>query len=91
MHNNREIEDYGSIRAQEEWSRTIEPLGFYKGGLAARLGFISAVVPECLPDRLELVSFINEYEFIYDDSVDKLSDEEVCYHTLLFTSMMTSP
>jgi hypothetical protein len=79
VHRNRELEDYGSIRAQQDWSKSVEPLGFYKGGLAPRLGFISAVVPECLPDRLEFVSYVNEYEFIYDDAVDRLDDAEVSY------------
>ncbi|GAB1317175.1 hypothetical protein MFIFM68171_07385 [Madurella fahalii] len=76
VHRNRDLEDYGAIRAQEDWSRSVEPLGFYKGGLASRLGFISAVVPECLPDRLEYVSYVNEFEFIYDDMVDKLNDAD---------------
>ena len=79
VHNNRELEDYGSIRAQHDWSKTIAPLGFYKGGLTLRLGFLSAVVPECLPDRLEFLAYVNEFEFIYDDMTDKLEDCQVSF------------
>ncbi|KAK3393827.1 isoprenoid synthase domain-containing protein [Podospora didyma] len=77
VHKNRELEDYGSIRAQEDWSKAVKPLGFYKGGLGPRMGFISAIVPECLPDRLEYVSYANEFEFIYDDMVDVWNDAEI--------------
>jgi hypothetical protein len=86
VHNNRELEDYGCIRAQHDWSNTIAPLGFYKGGLTSRLGFLSAVVPECLPDRLEFLAYVNEFEFIYDDMTDKLEDCQVC---VFFSSLFS--
>ncbi|KAH6670533.1 isoprenoid synthase domain-containing protein [Halenospora varia] len=39
----------------------------YKGGLSHPCSFVGATVPECLPDRFELLSYANEYSFLYDD------------------------
>lgn len=38
----------------------------YKGGLSHPYSFVGATVPECLPDRFELLSYANEYAFLYD-------------------------
>lgn len=59
-------EDVGSIRAQEDWSRFVSPIKHYKGGLAPRFNFMSVTIPECLPDRLEIVSSMNEFAFLHD-------------------------
>lgn len=56
----------GTLRAQNDWNRCVRPLANYKGGLGEAFGFIRACVPECLPERLETVSYANEFAFLYD-------------------------
>lgn len=59
-------ETKGSLRAQKDWSDNVKPVTGYKGGLADRFSFISVAVPECRPERLEAISYANEYAFLYD-------------------------
>lgn len=42
----------------------------YKGGLGDPFTFVSVTVPECHPDRLELISYANEFAFLYDDKME---------------------
>ncbi|KAL8703562.1 MAG: hypothetical protein Q9201_003266 [Fulgogasparrea decipioides] len=35
------------------------------------LSFITAAVPECLPDRMEITSYALEFGFMHDDVIDK--------------------
>lgn len=60
------LEDFGAIRAQQDWSRYVRHVGAYKGGLGPSLSFISVTVPECLPERLEILAYANEFAFLYD-------------------------
>lgn len=66
VHNNPIKEEIGTIRAQEDWNRLINPIRHYKGGLAAEHSFMAMCVPECLPDRLEIISYANEFAFLHD-------------------------
>lgn len=59
-------EDIGAIRAQEDWSRLITPMKNYKGGLSYQYGLMQVAVPECIPERLEIISYANELAFLYD-------------------------
>ena len=59
-------ENEGAIRAQEDWAKFVGPVGHYKGGLGAEFTFIRVTVPECLPERLEILSYANEFAFLYD-------------------------
>lgn len=59
-------EDTGSIRAQEDWSRLVQPLEHYRGGLATKYNFMSISIPECLPERLCIISYANEFAFLHD-------------------------
>ncbi len=59
-------EDVGAIRAQRDWSRLVQALNEYKGGLAASFNFMSVSVPECIPERLEIISYANEFAFLHD-------------------------
>lgn len=59
-------EDIGAIRAQEDWSRLITPMKGYKGGLSRKYGLMQVGVPECRPERLEVISYANELAFLYD-------------------------
>ena len=69
MHENWDLEEIGTIRAQEDWRNLVGPLGFYKGGLGPRFNLMAIAVPECLPSRLEIISYANEFAFLYDGSV----------------------
>ena len=65
-HNNSIKEDIGAVRAQEDWTKLVQPLNRYKGGLAANFNFMSVSVPECIPERLEIISYANEFAFLHD-------------------------
>lgn len=60
----REIE--GSLRAQKDWSKHVKPMASYRGGLGDRFSLMSVSIPECLPERLEIISYANEFAFLYD-------------------------
>lgn len=61
-------ENSGALRAQEDWIKRVGPLKHYKGGLGPEYSFIQVTVPECLPDRLEILAYANEFAFLYDGS-----------------------
>ncbi|KAL9609842.1 MAG: hypothetical protein Q9167_005409 [Letrouitia subvulpina] len=67
-----DLEEVGAFRAQEDWRRLVGPLEKpYRGGLGPELSFITAAVPECLPDRMEITSYALEFGFMHDDVIDK--------------------
>ncbi|KAF1962998.1 terpenoid synthase [Byssothecium circinans] len=72
MHKDPWKETRGALRAQKDWSEKVRPVVDYKGGLGDPYSFIRLTVPECLPERLEIISYANEYAFLYDDEMEKL-------------------
>ncbi|KAF5594936.1 amidohydrolase 2 [Fusarium pseudocircinatum] len=72
MHRDSAKEVSGALRAQKDWTRYVRPVHGYKGGLADPFGFISVTIPECRPERLEIVSYANEFAFLYDDEMEML-------------------
>lgn len=66
VHRDELKEIAGALRAQKDWSRSISPVTNYHGGLGVRFNFVMVTIPECLPDRLEIMSYANEYAFLYD-------------------------
>jgi len=66
MHKDWIKEKKGTLRMQREWSQHVSPAEGYKGGLGHRYHFMSVTIPECLPDRLEVISYANEFAFLYD-------------------------
>ena len=60
------MEVKGALRAQEDWSKLVSPVKKYHGGISDRYSFMSVTVPECLPDRLEILSYANEFAFLFD-------------------------
>ncbi|TAQ86123.1 hypothetical protein B7494_g5555 [Chlorociboria aeruginascens] len=72
IHNDPLKELHGATRAQEDWSKFVAPVVNYKGGLGAQYSFIRVTVPECLPERLEILSYANESAFLYDDAMEKI-------------------
>jgi hypothetical protein len=79
-HRDEELVDLGTIRAQEDWNEHVGPVGFYKGGLGARYSFIAVAVPECLPDRVEIMAYVNEMIFLHDDIVEVSGKEKASRH-----------
>lgn len=65
-HLSRELEDIGTIRAQQDWNKYVGPINQYEGGLGPQYSFMTVSVPECLPDRLEIISYANEFAFLHD-------------------------
>lgn len=60
------LEDRGAIRAQQDWNRLVGPCFEYRGTLGPEHSFMSVTVPECLPERLEVISYANEFAFLHD-------------------------
>jgi hypothetical protein len=61
-----EAEYVGIIRAQEDWNILVAPIGQFKGCLDPTMSFVSVSIPECRPERLEIISYFHEFGFIYD-------------------------
>ncbi|KAK6086429.1 fusicoccadiene synthase [Seiridium cupressi] len=78
VHKQSILEIRGTLRVQDDWAKHVSPLPVdgYKGGLSHPYSFTSATIPECLPERLEILSYANEYAFLYDDEMENLDDEE---------------
>ncbi|EER24921.1 polyprenyl synthetase, putative [Coccidioides posadasii C735 delta SOWgp] len=67
-----DLEEVGAFRAQEDWRRLVGPLEKpYAGLLGPDFSFITAAVPECLPDRMEITAYALEFGFMHDDVIDK--------------------
>lgn len=66
IHNDQHLEVKGALRAQRDWTKHVCNVDGYKGGLGDPFTFICVTVPECLPERLELISYANEFAFLYD-------------------------
>ena len=64
-----DLEEIGTFRAQEDWRHYVGPMGDYKGGLGPRYSFMTVSVPECLPERLEIISYANELAFLHDGEI----------------------
>ena len=67
VHNDPLKEEIGAIRAQEDWRRLVGPIEhYYRGCLAAQHSFMAMNLPECIPERLEIISYANEVTFLHD-------------------------
>ncbi|KAF1993843.1 terpenoid synthase [Amniculicola lignicola CBS 123094] len=71
-----DAETVGEIRAQEDWNVLVAPLSEkFHGGLDPNLSFVSVSIPECRPERLEIISYANEFAFIYDDATENIAHD----------------
>ncbi len=72
VHRSAAVGDLGTIRLHRDWREHIGPLSLSDsyGGMGAQYSFTSVVMPECLPERLEIVSYAIEIGFLHDDVVD---------------------
>lgn len=66
MHTNSRLENIGCVRAHEDLSRLVQNVKNYRGGLGPKYNVTSVTMPECLPERLEIISYANEYLFLHD-------------------------
>ncbi|KAF5347699.1 hypothetical protein D9757_013497 [Collybiopsis confluens] len=72
------LEDRGIIRAQQDWAKYVGPLPSqeFRGTMGLKYSFLSVCVPECLPERLEILGYANEFAFLYDDIIDSFTNTE---------------
>lgn len=61
-----DLEEIGTFKAQEDWRSMVAPLSHYKGGLGPKHSFMAVSLPECLPERFEIVCYANEFAFLHD-------------------------
>jgi hypothetical protein len=66
IHEDPDKEISGALKAQRDWDEQVGPLKGYQGGLGPSYSFIRVTVPECLLERLEIMSYANEFAFLYD-------------------------
>ncbi|KAI1335897.1 terpenoid synthase [Xylariaceae sp. FL0016] len=71
-----DLEEIGTFKAQEDWNDLVAPISEYKGGLGPKHSFMAVSLPECLPERFEIVSYANEFAFLHDDVTDILGQKE---------------
>lgn len=77
------LADLGAVRAQEDWLKHIGPLVNHRGGMGPEISFIPAIIPECLPDRLEVMGYANEFGFMHDDHADAGDKQQVSVSNVL--------
>lgn len=96
-----ELEEVGAFRAQEDWRRLVGPLPKpYAGLLGPDFSFVTISVPECLPERMEIVAYALEFGFIHDGSLsfalplvvtERLKLTILCYIQMSSTQMCKAP
>lgn len=70
-HRNSDIDELGTIRLRRDWQTHVGPLpNSTHGGLGPDYNFTAVTIPECLPDRLEIVSYAMEFAFLHDNLID---------------------
>ncbi|KAF2016943.1 terpenoid synthase [Aaosphaeria arxii CBS 175.79] len=74
-HIDSDLEEIGTFKAQQDWMKYVQEVQNYKGGLGPKHSFMAVSLPECLPDRFEIVSYANEFAFLHDDVTDILDQE----------------
>ena len=78
VYRNTDLEEMGNIRLHNDWRKYVGPLPITSGGTMGPIyNFTSVTIPECRPDRLELVSYLVELAFLNDDSLDTTKVDEV--------------
>ncbi|EJP66250.1 fusicoccadiene synthase [Beauveria bassiana ARSEF 2860] len=71
VHRNQDLEEMGAIRLHNDWRKFVGPLPTNMGGSIGPIySFTAVTMPECRPERLELVSYMVELAFLNDDALD---------------------
>jgi hypothetical protein len=66
-HNNTQEVDIGATRCHADWNSLVKPLQtYYKGGLHPKYSALSVAIPECLPERLQIIAYAIDFAFLYD-------------------------
>lgn len=68
IHKSPELADKGTMRLLDDWAKIVGD-GREKshlGGPNAHGHLIALGIPECLPERLPLAAYLNEFGFLYD-------------------------
>ncbi|ETS79805.1 hypothetical protein PFICI_07334 [Pestalotiopsis fici W106-1] len=71
IHRNSQRVIRGARKAQADWSALVTPSNNFKGIIGDLFSFIEVTVPECLPDRLEITSYVVEFAYLGDDTLEK--------------------
>ncbi|KAL8792041.1 MAG: hypothetical protein Q9195_005382 [Heterodermia aff. obscurata] len=73
------LADKGSQRAQEDWNQFIggTVLPGFGGCMSPRFNMTSVTIPECLPDRMEVIAYANEFAFLQDDVTEYMGVEQM--------------
>ncbi|KAI0398029.1 putative geranylgeranyl diphosphate synthase [Xylariaceae sp. FL0594] len=74
-HRNAELEEIGILKCHKDWRKSMGPLGLYGGCFGPRWNFLSVTVPECLPERLEILGYLTEAGLLFDDVIDMASPQ----------------
>ncbi|KAI1271807.1 fusicoccadiene synthase [Xylaria sp. FL0933] len=79
VHQDIDVEEAGIIRLRNDWRRYTGslPLASLGGSMGPIYNFTSAIIPECHPSRLEIVSYVMELGFLHDDLIDASKDNEL--------------
>jgi fusicocca-2,10(14)-diene synthase/ophiobolin F synthase len=78
VHHNTELEDRGCLRARRDWQQLHDSVpSTYTGVMGPEYSFVSTWFPETLPDRFELMAYMHEMAFLFDDIIDDAEDPTV--------------
>ena len=80
LHNDHDVDDLAIIRAHQDWRENVAPIGLFRGCLHPKYSFVSLCMPECLPERLDIVSYANEFGFLHDDIFENADKAKVKEH-----------
>ena len=92
MNTHSDLEDIGTIRAQQDWSSLVSKVENYRGGMGPKYSFMSVSGAQCLPPTVEVISFAKEFAFLHDGMFCFWSLHFNLRHMLVLTELFqTSP
>lgn len=56
----------GCRRAQDDWNQYVGKISVFTGCLCPRFNAMSVSVPECRPERMEMIAYVTEFGFLHD-------------------------
>jgi hypothetical protein len=80
-HRNSDTADFGAIRLLSDWQKFVGPIMSSRASYTGLLGPIynctAVAFPECLPERLDIISYIIQFIFMVDDVIDTAEGHKV--------------
>jgi hypothetical protein len=61
-----DVEEAATFEAQQDWEEAVGPKLDFMGCMGSEHNFISLTLPECLPQRLAIVSYACEFAYLND-------------------------